>query len=457
MRIRREEETMDQIVTAPPRDAAAALKYASGFRNEHASEAIPGALPVGQNSPQHAPRGLYAEQISGTAFTAPRAANRRTWFYRIRPSVCHGPFEEIPAGDLRTAPVEDGKSVAAQLRWLPFAIPDTPCDFFDSWHTVATNGNCHMQAGLGVHIYLANATPSDRYFCNADGEMLFVPQQGRLRFRTEAGMLELEPGEICVIPRGIKFGVDLLDGPSRGYIAENYGAAFELPELGPIGSNGLANARDFLYPTASFEDGERPSELLMKFGGRLFASRQSASPLDVVAWHGNYAPYKYDLRRFNVIGTVSFDHPDPSIYTVLTSRSDTPGTANADFVIFPPRWLVSEHSFRPPWYHRNVMSEFMGLIYGVYDAKPQGFVPGGASLHNCMLPHGPSDEAFANATANELRPMKLADTLAFMFESRYVFQPTRYALEAKELDMKYAEGWAGLGRHFAPPPSSSKS
>ncbi|HVA39093.1 MAG TPA: homogentisate 1,2-dioxygenase [Candidatus Binataceae bacterium] len=434
--------------TKPASRTTAGVAYAAGFGNEHTSEAVPGALPVGQNSPQRPPLGLYAEQISGTAFTAPRAVNRRSWFYRIRPSVCHGTFSEHAAGDLLTSPCADARAVAAQLSWNPFPIPPEPCDFFESWHTVALNGDCRLQVGLGIHVYLATESRTDRYFFDADGELLFVPQQGRLRFRTEMGVLEVEPGEICVVQRGIKFGVDLLDGPARGYIAENYGSLFGLPELGPIGSNSLANARDFMYPTARFEDGERECELWMKASGRLFRSRQRHSPLDVVAWHGNYAPYKYDLRRFNAIGTVSYDHPDPSIYTVLTARSDTPGVANADFVIFPPRWMVAEHTFRPPWYHRNAMSEFMGLVYGVYDAKPGSFMPGGASLHNGMIAHGPSDVSFAKASAAELRPTKQDDTMAFMVESRFPYLTTPYAMESGALDDAYSACWSGLKRHF---------
>ena len=191
-------------------------------------------------------------------------------------------------------------------------------------------------------------------------------------------------------------------------------------------------------------------ELVAKFSGRLWATRLDHSPLDVVAWHGNYAPYKYDLARFNSINTVSFDHPDPSIFTVLTSASDTPGMANIDVVIFPPRWLVAEHTFRPPYFHRNLMSEFMGLIHGAYDAKAEGFLPGGASLHNSMSPHGPDAETFGKATSAELAPQRLGDTLAFMFESRYVYQPTPAALDADFRQRDYVDVWAGLRSHFTP-------
>jgi homogentisate 1,2-dioxygenase len=289
---------------------------------------------------------------------------------------------------------------------------------------------------------------AERYFYNADGEMLIVPQQGRVRFVTELGILDADNGEIAVIPRGLRFRVELPDGPSRGYICENYGQAFRLPELGPLGANGLANARDFQAPVAAYEDGQRPCTVEAKFQGNLWAAESPHSPLSVVAWHGNFVPYKYDLARFMAIGTISFDHPDPSIFTVLTAPSDIAGTANVDFVIFPPRWLVGEDTFRPPWYHRNVMCEFMGLLKGVYDAKAEGFLPGGASLHNCMSAHGPDAETFARASTAELKPHKLDNTLAFMFESRFAMRLTRYAMESSELQHDYFEGWQGLKRHF---------
>ncbi len=425
--------------------------YLSGFGNEHATEAITGALPVGRNSPQRVPLGLYAEKFSGTAFTAPRAGNLRSWFYRIRPSVVHGRFRQIGAGRWTTGPIVDTVPTANQLRWSPLPIPEVPVDFVGGLTTMAGNGDASLQLGMGVHVYVANRSMGRRILCNADGEMLIVPQLGRLNLGTECGVLEVGPGEIAIVPRGLKFRVDLADGPSRGYVCENYGAAFRLPELGPIGSDGLANRRDFLAPIAAFEDLEAEHELLFKAGGRLFRATLGHSPLDVVAWHGNLTPYKYDLRRFNVIGSTSYDHPDPSIFTVLTSPSDTPGTANVDFVIFPPRWLVMEGTFRPPWYHRNVMSEFMGLVYGVYDAKSGGgFPPGAASLHNCMTAHGPDAAAFERATSRELEPEFLADTMAFMFESRYLIEPTRYAMESPLLQDDYADCWQGLKKHFAP-------
>ena len=424
------------------------LKYQTGFGNNFSSEALPGALPLGRNSPQKAPYGLYAELLSGSAFTAPRAENRRTWVYRIRPSAMHKPFVRIDKHLLRGAPFDEMAPPPTQLRWNPLPIPVLPTDFVEGMVTMAGNGDAATQTGMAAHIYAANRSMTERAFCNADGEMLILPQQGRLRLVTELGVLETAPGEIALIPRGMRFRAELPDGPSRGYICENFGAAFRLPELGPIGSNGLANTRDFLTPVAAYEERDTPHELITKFAGNLWSATMAHSPIDVVAWHGNLTPCKYDLANFMVIGSTSFDHPDPSIYTVLTSPSDTAGTANADFVIFPPRWLVGENTFRPPWYHRNVMSEFMGLIHGVYDAKAEGFVPGGASLHNAWVAHGPDAETFERASNAQLEPHKVKDTMAFMFETRYILRPTRHAIEAPELQQNYFQCWQGLQKHF---------
>ena len=432
-------------------------EFQSGFGNEFSSEAVSGALPQGRNSPQRAPRGLYAELLSGTAFTAPRAQNRRTWAYRIRPSATHKPYKRIESRLLRTAPFTEMPASPTQLRWSPFPPPTAPTDFVEGLKTLGGNGDAGAQIGIGIHLYAANRSMKDRAFYNADGEMLLVPQQGRLRIFTELGLLEVSPREICVIPRGLRFRVDLPDAAAKdgrekiaaGYICENYGAMFRLPELGPIGSNGLANARDFLAPVAAYEDRNGRFELIAKFAGNLWAAEMNHSPLDVVAWHGNLVPYKYDLADFMAIGTVSFDHPDPSIFTVLTSPSDTAGTANCDFVIFPPRWQVGEDTFRPPWYHRNVMSEFMGLVYGAYDAKAGGFLPGGASLHNSWSAHGPDSETFEKASEAKLAPHKIENTLAFMFETRYVVRPTRFALESAQLQRDYHECWQGLKKRFS--------
>ncbi len=440
--------TIPKSTPGAKQSADAQYPYQPGFGNEHSSEALPGALPIGQFSPQKCPYGLYAEKFSSTAFTVARAGNRRTWFYRIRPSVVQSDFHRIDDGLLRSGPITEVATPPNQLRWDAFPIPTQPTDFVQGLATVAANGNAAMQQGMGVHMYLANHSMVRRFFYNADGEMLLVPQQGRVVAFTECGVLDAGPGEILLIPRGMKFRIELPDGPSRGYVCENYGALFTLPERGPVGSDGFSNARDFLAPTAAYVDQRGDFELICKFGGHLYVCEIKHSALDVVAWVGNSVPYKYDLARFNVMGTVSYDHPDPSIFTVMTSPSDSAGTANVDFVIFPPRWIVTEHTFRPPWYHRNVMSEFMGLIKGVYDAKEEGFVPGGASLHNCMSAHGPDRDAFEKATNAALKPVYMADTMAFMFESRYVIQPTRFALECPQRQKDYVRCWDGLESHF---------
>ena len=423
------------------------MDYLAGFRNHQVSEAVEGALPQGRNSPQQAPLGLYAEQLSGAAFTQPRPHNLRSWLYRIRPSAAHPSFRPIETGRLVTAPF--GLDVSPnRLRWNAPDYPAGAVDFIDGLLTVGGNGDVLSRCGVGVHWYVATASMIDRYFVNADGELLLVPQEGSLLLHTELGQLEVAPGEIAVLPRGVRFRVELAGARARGYVCENYGAPFELPERGPIGANGLANERDFLAPVAAYEDFDGPVEVIQKFGGRLWAADYDHSPLDVVAWHGTYYPYKYDLARFMTIGTISFDHPDPSIFTVLTSPSDSPGLANADFVIFPPRWLVGEDTFRPPWFHRNVMSEFMGLVHGVYDAKADGFVPGGGSLHNMFTSHGPDAATFDTASTAELTPQKVDDTLAFMFETRWVIVPTRWALEAPHRQTDYDDVWSGLTRRF---------
>jgi len=440
---------MDLARSRAPSRGTDAVAYQSGFGNMFTSEAIPGALPAGRNSPQMPPFGTYAELLSGTAFTAPRAENRRTWTYRIRPSAAQAAFRRIDNRLLRSAPFNEAEATPAQLRWNAMPIPSEEADFIDGLVTVCGNGDTNTLCGVAVHLVVANASMTRRVFYNADGEMLIVPQQGRMHFITELGVIEAGPGEIVVIPCGLRFRVELPDGPSRGYACENYGSAFRLPELGPIGSNGLANPRDFLAPVAAYEDIDEPFTLVAKFQGGLWEADLTHSPLDVVAWHGNLVPYKYDLSRFMAIGSISFDHPDPSIYTVLTAPSELPGVANVDFVIFPPRWLVAEGTFRPPWYHRNVMSEFMGLVHGVYDAKAEGFVPGGASLHNRMSAHGPDAETSERASAAELVPHKITDTMAFMFESRFAMRLTQHAAGSAELQPDYVNGWQPLRRRFA--------
>ncbi len=417
----------------------------TGFGNHFATEAVPGALPVGRNSPQRVPFGLYAEQLSGTAFTAPRHENRRSWLYRMRPSASHPPFVPYAKDTrLRSAPFDEVPPSPNRLRWDPLDLPSAPTDFVDGLVTYGGND------ALAIHLYAADTSMENRVFFSADGELLIVPQQGRLAIATEMGPLDVSPGHIALIPRGVRFRVELPGGAARGYVAENMGQPFRLPDLGPIGANGLASPRDFETPVAAFEDRNVATELVQKFCGRLWTTTLDHSPLDVVAWHGNYAPCTYDLSRFNAINSVSFDHPDPSIFTVLTAPSATPGTATCDFVLFGPRWMVAEDTFRPPWFHRNVMAEFMGLISGAYDAKEGGFAPGGASLHNVMNGHGPDRAAYEKAIAADLVPHRIEGAMAFMFESRDVIVPTRWAVETPLAQLDYDECWADFRKAELP-------
>ncbi len=426
------------------------LTYMPGFGNDFETEALPGALPQGQNSPQACAYGLYAEQLSGSPFTAPRGSNERSWLYRIRPSVRHsGRFARTDMDQWKTAPwLDDQDLPIGQLRWGPPPMPNESTTFVSGVRTVTTCGDANTHVGMGAGVFLINTSMDNEYFYNADGELLVIPQEGNVLFFTELGKIEVAPGDICVIPRGVKFKAQLVNGPARGYVCENHGAKFTLPGRGPIGANCLANPRDFKTPAAAYEDKDEPCTLTVKWGGKFYACDLGHSPLDVVAWHGNYAPYKYDLRTFSPVGALLFDHPDPSIFTVLTSPSGEEGTANIDFLIFPERWSVAEHTFRPPWYHMNVMSEFMGLIYGVYDAKPEGFVPGGISLHNCMLPHGPDSDAFKHASTTELKPVRHSNTLAFMLETRYPQHVTSYAAGLETLQLDYLDCWGGIEKRF---------
>jgi homogentisate 1,2-dioxygenase len=427
------------------------LRYQTGFGNDFATEALPGALPVGQSNPKRPPYGLYTEEVNGTAFTAPRGGNLRSWTYRIRPSAVHEPFREISLGQLRSAPFDEVPTPPNQLRWRPLPIPTEPIDFVAGLVTVGGNGDPAQQVGAAVHWYAANTSMVDRFFYDADGELLIVPELGALKIRTELGALDVAPGEICVVPRGLKFLVELAGDAARGYVCENYGTHFRLPELGPIGTNGLANSRDFLAPVAAFEERDGDFTVVAKFLGRLWEAGIDHSPLDVVAWHGTLTPYKYDLERFNCINTVTYDHPDPSIFCVLAAPSAIPGTANVEFAVIPSRWSVAIETFRPPPFHRNVASEFVGLVKGRYIGKAEGFTPGCASLHNCMSGHGPDNEAFAQGSTADEAPEYLADTLTIIFETQLAIRPTRHALASERLERDYYRHWQGLKKRFVRP------
>lgn len=441
---------IDRMNIAP---SAASTGYSPGFGNDFETEALPGALPQGRNSPQKCAYGLYAEQLSGTPFTAPRGKNERSWCYRIRPSVKHvARFQRINIPHWKSAPniIEDVTSLG-QYRWDPIPHSSDALTFISGMHTISTAGDVNLQEGMASHVYLANTSMQNDYFYSADSELLIVPQEGRLRFYTELGLIDLEPQEIAIIPRGLVFRVEVTEGPARGFVCENYGQKFDLPNRGPIGANCLANPRDFKTPVAAFEDRDTNSTVTVKWCGQFHQCQIDHSPLDIVAWHGNYAPCKYDLRTFSPVGAILFDHPDPSIFTVLTAPSHTEGTANIDFVLFRDRWMVAENTFRPPWYHKNIMSELMGNIHGIYDAKPQGFIPGGISLHNMMLPHGPDKNAFERASNEAMEPHYLANTMSFMFETRFPQHLTEYAAQQAPMQDDYADCWVDLVKHFKAP------
>jgi homogentisate 1,2-dioxygenase len=422
--------------------------YMPGFANDFETEALPGALPQGQNSPQKCNYGLYAEQLSGSAFT--QRQPERTWCYRIRPSVKHVTrFAKIEVPYWKSAPhVTDDIISLGQYRWDPVPHSGESLTWITGMRTMTTAGDVNTQTGMASHVYLVTASMQDEYFYSADSELLVVPQEGRLRFCTELGIIDLEPKEVAILPRGLVYRVEVLDGPARGFVCENYGQKFDLPHRGPIGANCLANPRDFKCPVAAFEDREVRSRVVIKWCGQFHETWIGHSPLDIVAWHGNYCAYKYDLRTYSPVGAILFDHPDPSIFTVLTAPSGQEGTANIDFVLFRERWMVAEHSFRPPWYHKNIMSELMGNIYGIYDAKPKGFVPGGMSLHNCMLPHGPDRQAFEGASNAVLKAEKLEETMSFMFETRFPQHLTEFAAREAPLQDDYIDCWDSLEKKF---------
>ncbi|KAH8198268.1 hypothetical protein TruAng_007566 [Truncatella angustata] len=446
--------------------------YQNGFNSYHETEAVPGALPIGHNSPQKPAHGLYAEKLSGTAFTAPRHENQQSWLYRIIPSCAHPNFEETTTGPFTADKAYSPKNlkyVPNQLRWDPFNHDDQT-DFVNGLKFIGGAGEPSVKHGVGYYIFAAGKSMDEKTaFYSADGDLLIVAQDGVLDIRTELGWLIVRPMEIAVIPRGIKYQVHLPSGHVRGYALELYSGHFTLPELGPIGSNCLANVRDFQAPVASFSEdfgataaeGTNAYTIISKFQNSLFTTQQTHTPFDIVAWHGTYYPYKYDLGRFNTIGSTSFDHPDPSIFTVLTAQSDHVGTAIADFVIFPPRWLVQEDTFRPPWYHRNTMSEFMGLITGDYDAKKGGkggFQAGGASLHNVMSGHGPDATSFEGASNADLKPQYVGkDSCAFMFESCLMIGVSEWGLETcNKVQNAYNDhSWGGLKVHWKKPEGAS--
>ncbi len=425
--------------------------YMPGFGNDFETEALPGALPQGMNSAAEMQLRALRRTALGDRIHRTQPPERT---HLVLPHPAFGQaYASVPedrGAALEVGPCIDPDIISlGQYRWDPVAVPQGErLTWITGMRTMVTAGDVGTQAGMASHMYLVNASMEDEYFFSADGELLVVPQEGRLRFCTELGVIDLEPKEIAILPRGLVYRVEVLEGPARGFVCENYGQKFQLPGRGPIGANCMANRRDFKTPVAAYEDREVPSKVYVKWCGQFHVTEIGHSPLDVVAWHGNYAPVKYDLRTYCPIGAVLFDHPDPSIFTVLTAPSGIEGTANIDFVLFRERWMVAENTFRPPWYHKNVMSELMGNIYGVYDAKPKGFVPGGMSLHNCMLPHGPDLNAFEHASNEPMVPVKQDDTMSFMIETRFPQHLTEWAATAGHLQDDYIDCWGSLEKKF---------
>lgn len=448
----------------PPPTAPTAVKpqqkykYLRGFFGDgYQSEALEGAVPEKYNSPQLAPHGLYAEQLSGTPFTKGRRVLERTWLYKIQPSAGHQRAAYRPVSNPSAFPMllKPKHATPAQKRWPPVPLPadSQQIDWVHGMVCTAGAGSEETKAGIRIYHYAANISMGNSSFCSSDGDILILPEKGELDVVTEMGRMQVRPGEVCCIQRGIKYKVDIVDGKAvRGYACETFEGAFHPPDLGPMGTNGLANPRDFMRPSAWYEDKQCDWMHYQKFLGEMFELPQSRSPFDTVGWHGNYIPWKYDLARFCAINSVTYDHVDPSSFTVVTSQTGgrEPGTASCDFVIFPPRWMVQEGTFRPPYYHRNCMSEYMGNISGQYEAKAQGFVPGAATLHSCMAGHGPDVQGFEGAIKiDTTKPMHLGfDNLAFMFESAYILRLTDYAVTTNPAEADYWKVWQGFRKMF---------
>ncbi|KAH9874017.1 hypothetical protein IAQ61_004645 [Plenodomus lingam] len=412
--------------------------YQAGWGNRHQSEVIPGTLPVAQNNPQEVRFGLYTEGITYSAFAAPRAHNYSTYMYRCRPAAAHNgyvPFES--KSNIQNCFLSLNPKVATlpeQAEWRPFPLPkeEEKIDFANGLHTLAGSGDPNIREGLALYVYMINSSMERRAFCNADGDFLICAQLGTLDIVTEMGKIFLQPGEICVIQRGIRFCMNLAPDTkvARGYITEVWGSMWELPDLGPLGGHGLANPRDFLYPVAAIDDNLHVDwQIVNKINGELVAIQQDHSPFDLVAWHGNVVPYKYDLTKFSSQNSTSIDHTDPSIFTVLTAKSRDPLTPLADFLWFGPRWDVATNTFRLPYFHRNSASEFLACLYGQGLGRSDDFQPGGGSFEGGHTPHGGFHEGYQHGMRiHESQPEKiLTEQLTIMIESSRLFLWTEWA------------------------------
>ena len=428
-----------------------------GFANAFESEALPDALPRDQNSPRLSAYGLYAEQINATGFVARREHNRRSWVYRIRPAAQHSKLEPLDHPTYRQDFDLDNPEPNLS-GWAPLPMPDSPTDFVDGIYTLGGSGGAEVRRGFAVHLYVANRSMENRSFYNADGEMLLVPQQGKLTLQTESGVLDVDPGMVAIIPRGLKFSVLLREDHARGYIGEVFGRSFHLPERGPVGANGLADSRHFRAPVAYHENRLVPGySITAKFCGKLFGATQDYSPYDVVAWHGDYTPYVYELRHFSPVINGRMDHADPSIFSVLTAPLDEEGANNLDFVFFPPRWDVSEGTFRPPFFHRNAVTEINGIIRDPAGYKAP-FYSGGCFITPAMTAHGiraGGVEGFLSMSDEAAdRPHRFRDnSMWFQFETVLPFYLTSWAKKAGQRIDDWHHIWGTYRDHYQPPNS----
>ncbi|GJE85537.1 homogentisate 1,2-dioxygenase [Phanerochaete sordida] len=419
-------------------------RYQVGFGNWFTSEALPNVLPSGQNMPQKNKYDLYTEGMNGCPFTAPRAQNQHNWLYRIRPSVAHqGITKSAKQNPYLVAEfsLNDPKQSVSPERvaWRPDSVPaNERVTFVHGIKSMAGNGSPLLREGVVLHTYACNASMERQAFVNSDGDFLLVPVAGRLDIQTELGRMMVFPGEVAVVQRGLKWKVSVPDGKAMGYIQEIFGMHYELPELGPLGASGLANPRDFEHPVAHFDVDQSDWEVLYKLGGQLWSCAQDHTPFDVVAWHGNYVPYKYDLDAFISCGSLSRDHMDPSVWTVLTARSKTPGVALADVIFAGERWDVAEKTFRPPYFHRNTATEIIGLISGDFGFE-RDFAPGALSLETGFGAHGMESDAYDAASDMELKPTKiLQGTRMVLFETSMLMCLTEHALKTSR--RKESEG-----------------
>ncbi|GAD98612.1 homogentisate 1,2-dioxygenase, putative [Paecilomyces variotii No. 5] len=421
-------------------------RYQVGFGNRFVSEAVPDTIPRdGRNLPQRANYDLYIEQLNGTTFVTCRKDMFNVWFHRIRPSCAHKALKPLEYKhdivSVFSSQNEGVSFVPFNNEWGPLEIPleSKPTNFWQGIKTILGHGDPTLKEGVAVHQYAANLSMDKEAFVNHDGDYLFVPQQGRLDIQTELGRMMVLPGELFVIPAGLRFKVSLPDGPSRGYIQEIFGSHFELPDLGPIGSNGLALPQDFEIPVASYDLDTSSWEIITKLAGKLYHYEQAHTPFDVVGWHGNYVPYKYEIEKLLALSS-SKDQLDPSAYTILTAKSKIPGVSITDFCAFTPKWVNSLNSWRPPYYHRTMGAEVMGMVRGEYGGSAKTLEPGALTCDNAYVPHGETYDAWKKHAFVDLEPTLLGAG---------VLSITKFALERhNQIKPMREELWDNMHGHF---------